>query len=157
MAKKSTKKPTKASSTKKVKKASKDYEVGKGKPPKTTQFKPGNNANPLGANAHDPVAKALRKITKETLNEVIELALNANTSELNRIYQDPETPALKKILCGVIADACKDKTLSSLERLLERLIGKVPTDVTSGGKPLQGGAPAVMIIPANGKTKAENE
>jgi len=120
------------------------------------KFEKGNNANPLGGKAHDPVARALRVATKETYNEVIEAAVNGTEGDLKKLADGKDVPAVKRIIAGAVYDAIRTKDLYTLERVMERLIGKVSADVTSGGKPISG-ASAVFLIPSNGKTKAENE
>jgi len=49
-----------------------EYEVGHKKPPKASQFKPGNNANPLGAGAHKRV-----KIRKDISDLFMDIANEA--------------------------------------------------------------------------------
>jgi hypothetical protein len=49
-----------------------DYEIGYGKPPKHTQFKAGNNANPKGRPKHEPqvVARVINDVSSSTTRYV---------------------------------------------------------------------------------------
>lgn len=52
-----------------------DYEIGKNRPPKHAQFRKGQSGNPDGARKHDPVKKAIKRLTSKELSEVISTAL----------------------------------------------------------------------------------
>jgi hypothetical protein len=47
-----------------------DYQVGYGKPPQHSRFKPGNNANPKGRPKRGPLVKA--EIINNVLNDNIQ-------------------------------------------------------------------------------------
>ena len=54
----------------------KDYEVGYGKPPKHTQFQPGQSGNPAG---RPPRSRNLKRLMDELLDESVEITENGST------------------------------------------------------------------------------
>src|SRR5690606_5927921 len=120
-------KEAEASKKKTVKTASKVQ--GKGKNPNSIKnlkkFKKGQSGNPLGGQLHDPVKRALKKITKETYNEIIEIALTGTPQDLIERILDPSTTVIEKILIEALLKASESGNLDKLEQVLERLIGKV--------------------------------
>lgn len=54
----------------------KDYEVGYKKPPKHTQFQPGQSGNPAG---RPPRSRNMKLLVQEILDEKIALTENGNT------------------------------------------------------------------------------
>jgi len=51
-----------------------DYEVGYGKPPVETRFKPGQSGNPAGRPAAKKVSNTLRPVLKRVLDEPVSVA-----------------------------------------------------------------------------------
>ena len=147
---------------KKAKKTVKgDYEIGRGKPPKHTQFKPGNNANPLGGKAHNPELKALKKVTHETVKEIIDVALNGTLEDLQEIAKNKKSTALQVGIATSLAKAIQKGDMNTLGAIITRLCGEAPKkiDVTTNGKDIN--SPVVtkvlLQIPANGRTKEETK
>jgi len=95
--------------------------------------KKGQVRNPLGGGSHNPLLKALRNITTKQFTEMVELALTSNVAELERIYKDPATPAFKAATCGAMADCVKHKNWDLLNKIAERVIGKVPDKLEFSG------------------------
>jgi hypothetical protein len=100
-----------------------------GKHLKKYQFQKGNKANPLGAGAHSPERKAFKKLTLETYQEVIEVALTGNVDALRAIAENPNTPAIQVGIATAIMRAIKDGDPSVLERFAARIVGKIPDDI----------------------------
>jgi hypothetical protein len=59
----------------------KDYEVGYGKPPKHTQFQPGQSGNPAG---RPPKSRNLKRLVDEVLDEKIELTENGLAQTMSK-------------------------------------------------------------------------
>jgi hypothetical protein len=59
--------------------APRDYEVGYGRPPKHTRFKPGNNANPRG---RPKGAKSLATLLAEELNQKVAVNIGGRSVKL---------------------------------------------------------------------------
>lgn len=98
-------------------------------PPVHSRFKPGQVANPLGANAHNPLLKALRKLTVKTFQEVVELTLTSNLEGLQKIAKDPKSTSLQVGVATSMLRAIKNGDYSVIERIAERIIGKLPDRV----------------------------
>lgn len=61
---------------------SKEYEVGKGKPPKSTQFKKGKSGNPKG---RPKGSFNLQTIVNKVLNEKVEIMMNGRKRTVTMI------------------------------------------------------------------------
>lgn len=59
-----------------------DYDVGYGKPPKHSQFKPGQSGNPKGRPKH---AKGLNTIVRETLGGKVAVRTATGTKQISKI------------------------------------------------------------------------
>lgn len=58
-----------------------DYEVGYGKPPKTTQFRPGQSGNPKG---RPKGSRSMRELTRLEMAELIEIRDGGRTRKINK-------------------------------------------------------------------------
>jgi Family of unknown function (DUF5681) len=61
-----------------------DYEVGRGKPPKHSRFKPGNNANPKGRPKRKPTPEAIAGVIDTVLNGVAEYRERGQSKKAKR-------------------------------------------------------------------------
>lgn len=89
-------------------------------------FKKGQSGNPRGGQLHNPAIRAMKKLTIESLREVIEVALTGNVSDLKAMVENPKTPAIQVGFATAIMKAIKDGDPTVLERFAERLVGKIP-------------------------------
>jgi hypothetical protein len=89
------------------------------------KFPPNNNANPLGAGAHDPVKRALKKFGNDYVKEIIEIAMMGELKDLAEIFNNPG-PALRRGLAKAVYDAATNGNWPMLERIFERVLGKIP-------------------------------
>jgi hypothetical protein len=111
-----------------------DYTVGRGKPPKHTQFKPGQpSANPLGGQLHDPVKKALKRLTVGEFQDVIHLALTSDLAGLQAVAKDPKSSALKVGVATSLAKAIQKGDWATLESISARIVGRVAAKVELTG------------------------
>lgn len=115
-----------------------EYKVGRGKPPKHTQFKKGQSGNPLGPNVN-PEKRALKELTTRSLKEAIEKTMTCTEKEIKALLADPETTVGHKVILRAALNAMEDGAYQKFDHILERAIGKVAIkiDSTSGGLPLQ--------------------
>lgn len=104
--------------------------------------------NPLGWHAHDPHKRELKKITNETVKEVIELGLVGKISELEDIRDDDDAPALKRGLARAIINATNEGNFHLLQAMFERLIGKVPDQINHN---VNQNISVKVHLPANGR------
>lgn len=96
-------------------------------PPKHSQFKKGQSGNPEGGRLHKKtVDLKLRKLTIETYREIIELVLAGDRDELIERAKDSKTPALEAGIITSVLKAIKNGDYSVIERIAERIIGKIP-------------------------------
>lgn len=141
-----------------TKKPSKEYTVGHKKPPKHSQFKKGQIANPLGAGAHDPVKKAFKRMTLNGFKEIIDAAVNNNLKALENIAKDPNASALQVGVAVSLGKAAAAGDWNTLDRILERIVGKtiVRVDHTSDGAPMAAAVSKVVLhLPDNKKMKPQ--
>lgn len=119
------------------------YEVGKGKPPVNTQFKPGQSGNPAG-----------KKKGRRNFNTIFEIALKNYAKRNGKTAEEVEENLMEsRIKYALRGDHRFDKDLQ------ERRWGKVPDhmDVTTDGEPIK---EIIYIKPKNDvaiDTNADNK
>ncbi len=99
-------------------------------PPKHSRFKKGKSGNPSGGRAHNPATKALRKLTIETYREVIQLVLDGKVQDLKDMAEHSDTPAIQVGIAVAFLKAIKNGDYSVIERIAERIVGRIPEVVT---------------------------
>lgn len=105
-------------------------------PPKEHQFKKGKSGNPEGARAHNPIRKALKNLTVQSYREVIEAVCTGNLAELKRMVEDPTTSALQVGVAKAFVKALNDGDYATIERIAERIVGKIPDELNVVSKNL---------------------
>lgn len=102
-------------------------------PPKHGQIKKGEVRNPIGGRAHNPLQQLLslrtKKITIDRFREIIELVVSGNIKELTELIKHPQTPVLQIGLATAFLKAMKAGDYSTIERMIERLVGKIPEQI----------------------------
>ena len=93
-------------------------------------IKKGQVLNPNGARSHDPLVKEIRKMTKETVAEMLQVILHSSPDEIDG-YK-PKTLLEDWVLKGIIV-AKRKGDLTPLNALLDRIIGKVKDNVSLEG------------------------
>lgn len=93
------------------------------------KWKPGQTGNPEGARRHNPISKALKKLTIDTYREVIEIALTGNLARLEEIVKDENSSAIQVGIATALGKAIKAGDYDVVERLAERIVGKIPDEV----------------------------
>jgi hypothetical protein len=131
-----------------VKKKKGDYEVGRGKPPKHTQFKPGESGNPKGKSKG---TKNFKTYLFNEMNAKVVISENGKQKKLTRLEAFTKRmmekalngdPRFAKLLTDLIArydaDMSEDintETLSETEaRILERFKQKVIQEAKDKGE-----------------------
>jgi len=113
--------------------------VTKKRKPNRTSFKKGVVTNPRGGGATLPIMKTFKEYTTKVVAEMYTDLMNYSTDELNLIIDDPKTGALRVIIAQTLLRDIKNKEMGYAERVLNRIIGPVPSvqEVGSvGGGPL---------------------
>lgn len=118
-------------------------------PPLGKRIQPGEVRNPRGAGAHDPIKKALKKLTVHELESVIGLILFSDPSQL-KAESERDPTILKTWIASAALTGIKKGDLTHLTHLIDRVVGRVKERVEiSGGTNSQ----VVLTMPANGSEK----
>ena len=83
------------------------YKVGKGKPPKSTQFKKGQSGNPEGARKHNQDLKKLKACLKREIDETLNLLLQSDIDKLNHLIKSKDSDVLTLALASVLSKSIK--------------------------------------------------
>lgn len=89
----------------------------------------GQVLNPLGAGAHNPLLRTMRKFSQKYFAEVIDMAVMGNLEGLASIINDPKSEAIKVGVAKSLFNAIADGDWDVLDRIVSRLIGKVPDKI----------------------------
>lgn len=92
------------------------------------KFKKGQSGNPKGKIAN-PAIRALRKLTIKEFRECIEAALSGNIDELRNLAEDTKGTALQMGIARAFLKAIKSGDYTIIEKIAERIIGKIPDEV----------------------------
>lgn len=98
------------------------------------KFKKGVSGNPEGARAHNPIKKALARLTVETYREVIEAVLTGNIDNLKAMVADPKTSAIQVGVATAFMKALQAGDYAIIERIAERIVGKIPDEINLHAK-----------------------
>lgn len=93
-------------------------------PKEGRRFQKGNNANPRGAGAHNPIVKQVRRLTQDQVAEVGSFILNNNKKAIEEIKENPESSFLKHVIASALLKSADRGELATLNALLDRVIGK---------------------------------
>lgn len=101
-----------------------DYKVGKGKPPKHTQFKKGQSGNPDGARRHDSTLKVIRSLTHHELGVIVDTLFNTTVADIEKIIEDESYPFYVHVIARAMIKSYEDRSMEVIEKLMDRIIGK---------------------------------
>lgn len=105
--------------------------MAKGKKTGGRDVKKGQVLNPHGRPKLTDEERAVRNLSREQFLEVANLLISKSFEELQRILDAPETPALMSWIVRVILINAEKGDYEPLDKLLNRLIGKVPDKIES--------------------------
>lgn len=103
-------------------------------PPEGRRFAPGNNANPLGAAAHNKDLKRVRSLTKEQVAEIGSIILENNLEKLLAIREKKNSSVLKVWFAAVAIKSISRGDAHALSVILDRIVGKPKDIVELSGK-----------------------
>jgi hypothetical protein len=109
-------------------------------PPKQHRWKKGESGNPEGGRRHNPVVRALRNLTVEVYREVIEVVCKEDWDELERMSEDRTLPAIQVGVARAFLFALRAGDYATIERIAERIVGKIPDELNVNAKNLNIGA-----------------
>lgn len=95
------------------------------------QIQKGEVKNPIGAAAHDPVKKLMRRFTNEYMKEIVELAVMGNLEGLKEVAENPNTPAIQVGVATALMGAIKSGDWTTLRSIVAEILGKQPDKVIS--------------------------
>jgi hypothetical protein len=121
--------------------------------------KKGEVRNPNGGRAHNGLKAQLKKLTTKELSDMIELVMTKPVSELQKIAMNPNEISLKVGIASAMVRMINKGDFETLEKMLQRVVGKVKDEVDLNHNGIPQAPPAVMhvYIPSNGSTKEENK
>lgn len=90
--------------------------------------------NPNGGRTHNPLVKAFIKVEQQHYREALQEVLDGDSKKLNALCKDPSVSSMKKLIAVSMRDAIKNTNFHLLERITERLFGKVPEDINLTAK-----------------------
>ena len=90
----------------------------------------GQVLNPKGAGAHNPLVREIKKMTKDSVAEMLQVILHSNPDDITD-YK-PKTLLEDWIMRGILT-AKRKGDLAPLNALLDRVIGKVKDNVAVEG------------------------
>ncbi len=144
-------------------KKKKPYTVGKGKPPKHSQWKKGQSGNPSGKPPDPPEFKLMQRLTKAELADLGSLLLKRDLAGLMEILREAKEAEATFTECGhsvlkvMVAAVCsrilRKGDMHTLDKLLDRLLGKVTQGVEWKGDapPVNAASIVNIVLPPNGK------
>jgi Family of unknown function (DUF5681) len=97
--------------------------------PRTTKHLPkwqkGQSGNPKGRTPNAAI-KALRNLTVETYRTVVEIVLTGDIVALKEMAANESIPAIQVGVARAFLKAIKDGDYGIIERIAERIVGKIP-------------------------------
>ena len=83
------------------------YKVGKGKPPKRTQFKKGQSGNPSGARKHDQNLKTIKRLLRSDVVDKLLPLFHGTINDLNGVFKNKESSTLELAFASVLMKSIK--------------------------------------------------
>lgn len=114
--------------------------MSKGKKTGGKDLKPGERLNPLGQTKVPPIVKAIRISSRETVARLYWDVVNMTETQISERLKDKSLPLLERnILAAVIKDIGRG-TITTVEKLMERTLGKPKEVIQLDGVINQGNA-----------------
>lgn len=105
----------------------------KGKAPKNA-FKKGKSGNPSGRPKTPPDILEIRKMNNAEVTRMLNKFSNCTRKELEQMQSDPNTMALDLIIIKIMLEGMRSGSLSHLNFVLERMVGKTPDKIEHSGQ-----------------------
>lgn len=105
-------------------------------PPIQHRFKPGVSGNPEGARRHNPIRKAMKKLTVDSFREILEAVCVGNFDHLKAIAASAKTPVLQVGVANALVKAANEGDYPTLKMIVEDITGKVPDEININAKVL---------------------
>jgi len=95
-------------------------------PPEKTRFKPGQSGNPLGGKAHSKIKRRLKTLTIDQYCKLIEIVAMNDLAEVRKLAKGEKEQNLLSTLAYCWLLARKRGDYDTIEKILSRVIGKIP-------------------------------
>ena len=94
-------------------------------------IKKGQVLNPRGGKAHDPVVRAIRKMTHNEIAEIGSMIIEGNLQDLTDLMENrrPDSSVLKVWMASIAVRAINRGDADALNKLLDRIVGRVRQDI----------------------------
>lgn len=121
------------------------------KPTPSKRGKPhsGIKANPLSRWAEDPYLQRVKQLTKEELSLMGNMILSTDIDTLKYWIKKENCNTLRYMLAQVVIKVCNTGCMDTLDKLLNRLIGKVKDEIDHTAN--LNFPQVVVTLPSNGK------
>lgn len=90
------------------------------------RFKKGNNANPLGAAAHDPWKRQVKALTSKALAEITEMVCSMTIEEVEQLVKSKQLTLAQKTILRATLDASEHGEIDKFNTIVSRSVGKIP-------------------------------
>ncbi len=114
---------------------------------KATLIPKGVSGNPNGRPALSPELKKFKNLTKKELVEVGNLVIKGDLDALRAVAKKPGATVLQIMLAAICIKVIQKGDMSTLDILLNRLVGKVRDEVHNTGN----ASSVVVTLPSNGR------
>lgn len=113
---------------------------------KLKSWKKGQSGNPLGAQKHDPVKRALKRLTSSELADIGTFIILDDIESLKKVARSTTETALRVMIANVVLKAIKGGDPWRMNAILDRIVGKVPQPLASPAEIQNGGNGQTTII-----------
>lgn len=123
-------------------------------PNHSTRVKKGQVLNPEGGRSHNPITKAIKRLTNAQIAEIGASIVTANRDEFKAIAESPDASMLQQWFAKVVLNGVARGDHKALDVVLNRIAGKVQDRVLHGSDPAAPIALApqiILMLPDNGK------
>jgi len=101
-----------------------NYKIGKGKPPKSTQFKKGLSGNPSGAKKHNQDIKKIKHLLRSDVVYKLIPLFHGTISDLNDILRNKESSILELAFASVLLRSIKKGDWKAFKGIVDFIVGK---------------------------------
>lgn len=98
----------------------------------------------------DMLNRALKKLSIQELEQIGNIIVKGNVEQLKAVAADPTASVIKVMVASIAIGIIKKNDMSALDKLLDRLLGKVKQTVQVDGMPPANAVQIVVSLPDNG-------
>lgn len=112
-------------------------------------FVKGRSGNPRGR-PRDFLNTSMKKLTRDELEEIANVLIKGNQDDLDLILASRKVSLIQKMIATVAYKILERGDMDALDKLLNRLIGKVKDTVDISSNAI-GGTTVILKMPDNGR------